>query len=332
MNRYIFSFIGDEEATREELAASIASHDLSVTAHKIIQDVIAKNKTLTDAEKVRLDNELANIAQQFQQQASRISAKINISEKGVANGVATLDASGVIPLSQMNINALRYKGCWNAETNTPKLTNISGLKDDFYIISVGGSIDLGDGVVLYEVGSNLVHNGTKWEQIKCNHKVLSVNGAIGDIIIDKASIGLGNVDNTSDADKPLSTILVTLIDDIKAQLANCLINGKDEIIFGKKTFKDEIKFETPFLVSNPDKMIENLYSEKSNFSNRFAQEVNITLGKTTKKFRGDADLTFTEEEIGAGGGGGGNINFVILTNKQSEDDVPAGTLIFRKNS
>lgn len=35
--------------------------------------------------------------------------------------------------------------------------------------------------------------------------VQSVNGETGHVVIDKADVGLGNVDNTSDADKPVST-------------------------------------------------------------------------------------------------------------------------------
>lgn len=41
--------------------------------------------------------------------------------------------------------------------------------------------------------------------------VLSVNSAFGDVVIDKAGVGLGNVDNTSDVNKPVSTAQQTAI-------------------------------------------------------------------------------------------------------------------------
>ncbi|MCE2824916.1 MAG: hypothetical protein LW718_05885, partial [Sediminibacterium sp.] len=51
--------------------------------------------------------------------------------------------------------------------------------------------------------------------------VNSVNTLIGDVVIDKASIGLGNVDNTSDANKPISFLTNNaLIGKIDASLIN----------------------------------------------------------------------------------------------------------------
>jgi hypothetical protein len=42
--------------------------------------------------------------------------------------------------------------------------------------------------------------------------VTTVNGQIGDVVLGKSDIGLGNVDNTSDADKPISTATQTALD------------------------------------------------------------------------------------------------------------------------
>ena len=42
--------------------------------------------------------------------------------------------------------------------------------------------------------------------------VASVNGQTGVVVLDKASVGLGNVDNTSDADKPISTATQAALD------------------------------------------------------------------------------------------------------------------------
>jgi hypothetical protein len=54
-----------------------------------------------------------------------------------------------------------------------------------------------------------------------NGAVTSVNTFIGDIIIDKSTIGLGNVDNTSDANKPISFLTNNaLIGKIDASLIN----------------------------------------------------------------------------------------------------------------
>jgi len=54
-----------------------------------------------------------------------------------------------------------------------------------------------------------------------NGAVTSVNTLIGDIVIDKSSIGLGSVDNTSDANKPISFLTNNaLIDKISSSLIN----------------------------------------------------------------------------------------------------------------
>lgn len=42
--------------------------------------------------------------------------------------------------------------------------------------------------------------------------VLSVAGRLGDVVLGKSDVGLGNVDNTSDADKPLSQAAVSALD------------------------------------------------------------------------------------------------------------------------
>lgn len=44
-------------------------------------------------------------------------------------------------------------------------------------------------------------------------EVISVNGEVGAVILDKSDIGLGDVDNTSDLDKPISTATQTALDD-----------------------------------------------------------------------------------------------------------------------
>ena len=48
-----------------------------------------------------------------------ITGYIPTTEKGVANGVATLDSGGKVPVSQIPaLGDLNYQGTWNASTNT----------------------------------------------------------------------------------------------------------------------------------------------------------------------------------------------------------------------
>ena len=59
-----------------------------------------------------------------------------------------------------------------------------------------------------EAGLMSSENFTKLQGIEAGaqvNKVTSVAGRGGDVVLDKNDIGLNNVDNTSDANKPIST-------------------------------------------------------------------------------------------------------------------------------
>ena len=59
---------------------------------------------------------------------------------GAANGIATLDGDGKLPLEQLPIEAIVFKGMWDASTNTPRLVDGTGTSGDYYIVSVGGTV------------------------------------------------------------------------------------------------------------------------------------------------------------------------------------------------
>lgn len=54
--------------------------------------------------------------------------------------------------------------------------------------------------------------------------VTSVNGQTGDVVLDKSDVGLGNVDNTSDANKPISTATQTALN-AKANTSTVINSG-----------------------------------------------------------------------------------------------------------
>lgn len=132
------------------------------------------------------------------------------SKVGVANGAASLDNNGKVPLSQLDesiLGGMIYNGTWNAETNVPNLTKVQP-KGNFYIVEVAGRQFEQD----WKVGDTIISNGTNWEQIRTNHPVDSVNGKTGVVVITKDDVGLGNVDNTSDREKPISAATQSALD------------------------------------------------------------------------------------------------------------------------
>jgi hypothetical protein len=88
-------------------------------------------------------------------------------DAGVPNGVATLDAGGKVPVSELPaavLGALSYQGTWDASTNTPTLTSSVGTKGYYYVVNVAGNTNL-NGITDWLVGDWAVYNGTVWQKV-----------------------------------------------------------------------------------------------------------------------------------------------------------------------
>jgi hypothetical protein len=110
---------------------------------------------------------------------------------GVANGVASLDSGGKVPVSELPaavLGALSYQGTWNASTNTPTLASGVGVKGYYYVVSVAGSTNL-DGITDWNVGDMAVYSGTAWQQIDNTDAVTSVNGYTGTVVLNASDVG-----------------------------------------------------------------------------------------------------------------------------------------------
>ena len=135
--------------------------------------------------------------------ATAASARVNLGlgsvatlNAGVANGAATLDAGGTIPLSQIPASiqgGVSYQGTWNATTNTPTLTSSVGTKGYYYVVSVAGSTNL-NGISDWKIGDWAIFNGTAWEKIDNTDAVTSVNGYTGTVVLTNTDIsGFGTM-------------------------------------------------------------------------------------------------------------------------------------------
>lgn len=117
--------------------------------------------------------------------------KINLTEKGANNGVATLDSGGKIPAAQLPNTVMDYKGAWNASTNTPTLADGAGDTGDVYRVSVAGTQNLGSGSQSFDVGDFVIYNGTIWQWSGGSDAVMSVNGQQGIVVLDSDDIAEG---------------------------------------------------------------------------------------------------------------------------------------------
>lgn len=111
-----------------------------------------------------------------------LDLKVDKTSVGVPNGVASLDAGGKVPLSQIPdsiIGQVQYMGTWNALTNTPTLNFlVPEEKGHYYVVSVAGVF----GGIDFQVGDWIISNGTYWEKVDNTDAVTSVFGRIGAIL------------------------------------------------------------------------------------------------------------------------------------------------------
>lgn len=112
-------------------------------------------------------------------------------DAGVALGVATLDAGGKVPASQIPLQGdLNYQGTWNATTNSPTLTSGTGTKGYYYVVDVAGTTNL-DGITDWQIGDWAIFNGTVWQKVDNTDAVTSVNGQVGTVVLTTTNIAEG---------------------------------------------------------------------------------------------------------------------------------------------
>lgn len=121
-----------------------------------------------------------------------------IGHRGTANGFATLDENGRIPYSQLPESAMEYKGQWNAKTNTPTLADGTGSKGDFYIVSVGGTQNLGSGDIQFSANDRIIYDGSVWTRLSAGavQTVNNISPTNGNVALTGENIPVSSTDST----------------------------------------------------------------------------------------------------------------------------------------
>ena len=204
-----------------------AEQDARIAEDIVLQENIDTESTTRSDADVALQGNID--AEASTRQSSDTTLQSNIDLKiDIASIVDNVTAGGSgVPLSAEQGKVLKAEilalegslipqGNWDADTNTP---DISGTTQTgyYWIVSVAGSTDL-DGETDWKVNDWAIKTADGFAKIDNTDKVLSVAGKIGEVVLAKADVGLSNVDNTTDANKPISTAQQTALD-LKANLA-----------------------------------------------------------------------------------------------------------------
>jgi hypothetical protein len=141
------------------------------------------------------------------------------------------DGSGEVPTKnalydkiQTLSSGMAFKGGWDASTNTPTLADGVGTIGDLYTVTTGGTA-LGR---TYVTGGQAIYDGSIWVAQGTTSAVSSVNAKVGAVVLDKTDIGLSNVDNTSDATKPVSAAQQSALD-LKSNIASPTFTGTTSV-------------------------------------------------------------------------------------------------------
>ena len=110
---------------------------------------------------------------------------------GAANGIAGLDGSGKVPLSQLPATLMEFKGSWDPTTNTPTLVDGTGTTGFTYWVSAafaGPDAGLSDpSMYNFQIGDLVIYNGSAWVLVTPAAGVQSVNGAQGAVVMSMAT-------------------------------------------------------------------------------------------------------------------------------------------------
>jgi hypothetical protein len=133
---------------------------------------------------------------------NKLDAKLNVNQKGALNGVATLNSIGKIPNEQIPAVAISETFPISSEAQMIALSQAE--QGDIAIRS-----DVSKAFILRQSPSSVLGNWS--ELLTPASTVTSVAGKVGAVILNSNDVGLGNVNNTSDLNKPISTSTQTAL-------------------------------------------------------------------------------------------------------------------------
>lgn len=177
----------DVAAAQASADAALASQNASATSES--HAATSESNAAISASTATTQAGIATAAKQAAQTAQAASEFARDESVAAANSV---------------VGSLVDKGPWDAATGVyPEKPAISAF---WKVVSNGSATDQGE-TISYGIGDTLMYSKpmNNFYKIDNTENVSSVNGHVGVVVVDKTDIGLPNVDNTSDVNKPIST-------------------------------------------------------------------------------------------------------------------------------
>jgi hypothetical protein len=186
----LYTRVGALETELETKVSSVAGKTGDVTLDKADVGLSDVDNT-TDA-----DKPVSTATQEA------LDEKVGTALLAQPNGVATLGADGKVPTSQMG--SLSPANTYVVLDQTERLALTSALKGDFAVESLTNTT--------WILADNAPTVLASWVQVVTPASVVSVAGKTGAVALVKADVGLTDVDNTSDDDKPISIAAQAALD------------------------------------------------------------------------------------------------------------------------
>lgn len=76
-----------------------------------------------------------------------------------------LNSKGKIPVQYLDLTSLKLMGVYDAENNIPNLSDLIGNDNEYYIVNIPGTQDLGSGNLTMNSGDNLIYFDSKWNLV-----------------------------------------------------------------------------------------------------------------------------------------------------------------------
>lgn len=207
-----------------------------------------------------------------------------ITTSKIADGQVTISKlSPLVPLG------FSYKGGWDANTNTPTLSNGSGSNSDYYTVATAGTINIGDGVTLFNIGDWVVYNGSHWVKLnnaETTQTVTTVFGRSGDIIPQIGDYSWNQITKTGSS--------ISDIDDISVGIpANGQLLVRDGTVWRNRSVTGDILLSNLGVaeINTGSVGLNNLYNSSS-IANTIMYWNGTTWSETLiNNIEGDGDIT-----------------------------------------